>query len=64
MGKKAARNFFIWGTLICAVVFIWLTIDTHTIISKRTNTDKLKDEVVRGKREVIFEKDCLGQKMK
>jgi nitric oxide reductase subunit C len=50
MGKKAARNFFIWGTVICALVFIWLTIDTHTTIPKRTNTDKLTDEVVLGKR--------------
>jgi nitric oxide reductase subunit C len=50
MGKKAARNFFIWGTAICTLVFIWLTIDTHTTIPKRTNTDKLTDEVVLGKR--------------
>ena len=50
MGKKAARNFFIWGTVICTAVFIWLTIETHTTIPKRTNTDKLTDEVVLGKR--------------
>jgi nitric oxide reductase subunit C len=50
MGKKGARNFFIWGTVICTAVFIWLTIDTHTTIPKRTNTDKLTDEVVLGKR--------------
>jgi nitric oxide reductase subunit C len=50
MGKKAARNFFIWGTVICTAIFIWLTIDTHTTIPKRTNTDKLTEEVVFGKR--------------
>jgi nitric oxide reductase subunit C len=50
MGKKAAKNFFIWGTLICAVIFVWLTIDTHTTIPIRTNADKLTDEVVLGKR--------------
>ncbi len=50
MEKKAARNFFIWGTVICSAVFIWLTIDTHSTIPKRTNTDKLTDEVVMGKR--------------
>ncbi len=50
MEKKGARNFFIWGTVICTAVFIWLTIDTHTTIPKRTNTDKLTDEVVKGKR--------------
>ncbi len=50
MEKKAARNFFIWGTVVCTAVFIWLTIDTHSTIPKRTNTDKLTDEVVSGKR--------------
>jgi nitric oxide reductase subunit C len=50
MEKKAARNFFISGTVICTAVFIWLTIDTHTTIPKRTNTDELTDEVVLGKR--------------
>jgi len=50
MEKKTARNLFIWGTLICTIVFIWLTIDTHSTIPKRTNTDKLTDEVILGKR--------------
>lgn len=50
MERKTARNFFIWGTVICTAIFIWLTIDTHTTIPKRTNTDKLTDEVVQGKR--------------
>jgi nitric oxide reductase subunit C len=50
MEKRTARNLFIWGTAICTAVFIWLTIDTHTTIPKRTNTDKLTDEVVLGKR--------------
>jgi nitric oxide reductase subunit C len=50
MEKKTARNFFIWGTVICTAVFIWLTIDTHSTIPKRTHTDQLTDEVVLGKR--------------
>jgi nitric oxide reductase subunit C len=50
MEKKAARNFFIWGTVICTALFVWLTIDTHTTIPKRTHTDQLTDEVVLGKR--------------
>lgn len=57
MGKKAARNFFILGTAICTIVFIWLTIDTHTTIPKRTNTDKLTEEVVLGKR-VWHHRNC------
>lgn len=50
MEKKTARNFFIWGTIICIVIFIWLTIDTHKTIPKRTNTDQLNNEVIMGKR--------------
>lgn len=50
MEKRAARNFFIWGTVICTAVFIWLTIDTHSTIPKRTKTDQLTEEVVLGKR--------------
>ena len=50
MEKRAARNLFIWGTVICTAVFIWLTIDTHISIPKRTHTDQLTDEVVLGKR--------------
>jgi nitric oxide reductase subunit C len=49
MEKKAARNFFISGTVICTAVFIWLPRYPLTI-PKRTNTDKLTDEVVLGKR--------------
>lgn len=50
MEKKTARNLFIWGTVICTAIFIWLTIDTHISIPKRTNTDQLTEEVVLGKR--------------
>lgn len=50
MEKKTARNLFVWVTVICTFIFIWLTIDTHSTIPKRTNTDKLTDEVVSGKR--------------
>jgi nitric oxide reductase subunit C len=57
MGKKAARNFFIWGTAICTIVFIWLTINTHTTIPKRTNIDKLTEDVVLGKR-VWHHRNC------
>lgn len=54
MEKKTARNLFIWGTVICTLVFIWLTIDTHSTIPKRTKTENLTDEVVLGKREKWF----------
>lgn len=50
MKKRTARNFFILGTAICTAIFIWLTIDTHTTVPKRTNTDQLTDEVALGKR--------------
>jgi len=48
--ERGARNLFIWGTMICSARLIWLTVDTHTTIPKRTNTDNLTDEVVLGKR--------------
>jgi nitric oxide reductase subunit C len=59
MERKTARNLFIWGTVICTAIFIWLTIDTHKTIPQRTNTDKLTDEVVAGKR-VWHKFNCNG----
>ncbi len=50
MEKRTARNLFIGGTALCTAVFIWLTIDTHTTIPKRTHTDQLTEEVILGKR--------------
>jgi nitric oxide reductase subunit C len=48
--KKTARNLLIWGTGICAAVFIRLMIDAHTTIPKRTHTDELTEGVILGKR--------------
>ncbi len=60
MTKKTAFLIFFWGTLSSAVLFLWLTWDTHRQVYELSHVDKLSDKVVEGKR--IFEKyncnDC------
>ena len=60
MTKKLAFHIFLWGTLSSAVLFLWLTWDTHRQIEVLSHADKLSEQVVAGKR--TFEKyncnDC------
>ena len=60
MTKKAAFHIFLWGTLSSAVLFLWLTWDTHRQVAVLSNADKLSAQVIAGKR--TFEKyncnDC------
>lgn len=49
MNKKQARRFAIGSTVIAAVVFIGLTLDSHRQFPKLTNADKITAEVTRGK---------------
>ena len=60
MTKKTAFWIFFWGTVSSAVIFLWLTWDTHQQIDALSHVDKLSDKVVAGKR--AFEKyncnDC------
>ncbi len=60
MTKKTAFWIFFIGTVSSAVVFLWLTWDTHRQIETLSHVDKLSDKVVEGKR--AFEKyncnDC------
>jgi nitric oxide reductase subunit C len=46
--KAATRRFFFIGTALFTLVFIVLTIHTHTTIASRTHADRLSDEVRRG----------------
>ncbi len=55
MTKKTAYWIFFWGTLSSAVLFLWLTWDTHRQVYVLSHVDKLSDKVVEGKR--IFEKN-------
>jgi nitric oxide reductase subunit C len=60
MTKKTAFWIFFWGTVTSAVIFLWLTWDTHRQVETLSHVDKLSDKVVEGKR--VFEKyncnDC------
>jgi nitric oxide reductase subunit C len=48
MTKATTRRFFFAGTVAFTIVFIGLTIHTHTTIAKRTNSERLDERVVRG----------------
>lgn len=48
MTKATTRRFFWGGTVLFTLVFIGLTIHTHTTIDARTHGDALTEEVVRG----------------
>lgn len=50
MTKAQARNLFIAGTALFTLIFLGLTVHTHTTIPKRTNEDKLTAQVVEGKK--------------
>ncbi len=60
MTKKAAFWIFLLGTVSSAILFLWLTWDTHRQVEVLANVDKLSGQVVAGKR--VFEKhncnDC------
>lgn len=60
MSKKTAFWFFLVGTVSSALLFLWLTWDTHRQVEALSHVDKLSDNVVEGKR--TFEKyncnDC------
>jgi len=60
MSKKVAFWIFIIGTISSALLFLWLTWDTHRQVEVLSHADKLSPEVVAGKR--VFEKyncnDC------
>lgn len=46
--KATTRRFFFWGTALFTLVFILLTLHTHSTIAQRTNSDRLDERVVRG----------------
>jgi nitric oxide reductase subunit C len=46
--KAATRRFFFGGTILFTLIFIGLTIHTHTTIAERTHADAIDEKVVRG----------------
>jgi nitric oxide reductase subunit C len=50
LSNRGAFYLFLAGTLISAVLFLVLTVDTHRQVGALTNADQLTEEVVEGKR--------------
>lgn len=60
LSKKQAKVFFLGGTILFAVIFIGLSIETVTTsMPAKTNGDQITDAVVRGKK-LWDENNCMG----
>lgn len=57
--KSQAKNFFIFGTLLCFGSFILLTLDTFKQIPKQTNSKNLSSSVIKGKH-LFDSNNCMG----
>lgn len=59
LSKRAARNFFLTGTLLCLGAFVLLTIDTIKRVPAQTHADKITPAVKRGK-DLWDKHNCMG----
>lgn len=59
MTRRQTRLFFIVGTTVFALIFIGMTIHSHTKFGELTNADKLTPQVVAGKH-VWHRKNCIN----
>jgi nitric oxide reductase subunit C len=59
MTKRQTRLFFVVGTALSAVLFVALTIHSHTRFAELTNEDALTPQVVAGKH-VWHRKNCIN----
>jgi nitric oxide reductase subunit C len=59
MTRRQTRLFFVIGTTVFAVIFIALTIDSHTKFGELTNEQNLTEEVIAGKH-VWHRKNCVN----
>ena len=59
MNKKQTRLFAIGSSLVAALVFIGMTIDSHRQFGKLTNADKITPTVTRGK-DVWHKNNCIN----
>jgi len=59
MNKKQARLFAIGSSVVAAIAFIGLTIDSHRQFDKLTNADKITPEVTRGK-DAWHKNNCIN----
>lgn len=59
MTKRQGRLFFILCTLVTALIFIGMTIDSHRQFAKLTNAEKITPEVINGKH-VWHKNNCIN----
>ena len=59
MNKRQARLFAIGSTLVAALAFLGLTIDSHRQFPKLTNAQKITPAVAHGK-DVWHRKNCIN----
>jgi nitric oxide reductase subunit C len=59
MTKRQTRLFFVVGTTLFSIVFVMLTIDSHTQFGRLTHEDQLNSHVIAGKH-VWHRKDCIN----
>lgn len=59
LSKSQARAFFVGGTALFSLVFLGLTVDTLRQLPQRTHSDKLTEQVVRGK-SLWDSNNCMG----
>lgn len=59
MTKRQTRLFFIVGTLVFALIFIGLTVDSHRQFATLTNADLITEDVTEGKH-VWHDKNCIN----
>src|SRR4051812_11541554 len=59
MTKRQTRFFFLGSTLLFALIFLGLTIDSHRQFAALTHADQLTEDVIAGKR-VWHEKNCTN----
>lgn len=59
MTKRQTRAFFLGSTLFFALVFLWLTFDSHRQFPELTHSGQITPEVLAGK-QVWHEKNCTN----
>ena len=59
LSKKAARAFFLTGTVLCTAVFVALTVDTFRRIPAQTHAERITPAVRRGK-DLWDHSNCMG----
>lgn len=59
LSKSQARLFFVGGTAVFSLVFLWLTVDTISQTAARSNEKNLTAEVIEGK-EIWDKNNCMG----